>query len=224
MAKEQCDRIETVLPADIETRSMAIIASELGDTSHLSDEEKHIVMRVIHTTADFDYLHNLRFSPDGVTAGLHALREGAIIVTDTQMALAGINKPALRALGCEGYCFMDDPEAARMAHENGTTRAVASMDIAARRFADRPLIFAIGNAPTALLRLRELTDSGTLSPALIIGTPVGFVNVVPAKERIMASSVPFIVAAGRKGGSTVATAICNALLYMLYDRSTGKCF
>lgn len=214
-------QFQTILPADIERRSMEIIESELGDTSHLSAAQKAIVKRVIHTTADFDYLQNLTFSPNAVEHGLAALRDGAVIVTDTQMALSGISKPALHALGCEARCFMSDSETARMAKEHGTTRAVASMDRAAQAFPQRQVIFAIGNAPTALIRLRELTDMGQLSPALVIGTPVGFVNVVPSKELIMESYVPCIVAAGRKGGSNVAAAICNALLYMLYDRESG---
>ncbi len=222
MKQMKADAMEIILPADIERRSMEIIESELGDTSHLSEAQKAIVKRVIHTTADFDYLQNLTFSPNAVEHGLAALRDGAVIVTDTQMALSGISKPALKALGCEAHCFMSDPETARMARERGTTRAMVSIDRAAEAFADRQVIFAIGNAPTALIRLRELMDAGRLLPALVIGTPVGFVNVVPSKELIMACDVPSIVAAGRKGGSNVAAAICNALLYMLYDRESGK--
>ena len=214
--------IETLLPDDIERRSMEIIEGELGDTSELSPLQKVIIKRVIHTTADFDYIKNLRFSDNAVELGMAALRSEAVIVTDTQMALSGISKPALKALGCNAYCFMSDPAVARIAHENRTTRAVASMDNAAELFADRRVIFAIGNAPTALIRLRELTDMGRISPALIIGVPVGFVNVVQSKELIINSGVPYIVAEGRKGGSNVAAAICNAMLYMIYDRSTGK--
>lgn len=221
MCKAKVELFENVLPADIERRSMEIIESELGDTSHLSPAQKAIVKRVIHTTADFDYLQNLKFSPNAVELGLTALRGSAVIVTDTQMALSGISKPALKALRCEAYCFMADPEVAKIAKGNGTTRAVASMDMAAARFAGRHVIFAIGNAPTALIRLRELSDEGKIAPALIIGTPVGFVNVVPSKHLIMQSDLPYIVAEGRKGGSNVAAAICNALLYRLYDRTSG---
>ena len=222
MREAKIEAFENVLPADIERRSMEIIESELGDTSHLSPSQKAIVKRVIHTTADFDYLQNLKFAPNAVELGLAALRGGAMIVTDTQMALSGISKPALQALGCEACCFMADPEVAQIAKANGTTRAVASMDRAAERFADRRVIFAVGNAPTALIRLRELFDEGKIFPALVIGTPVGFVNVVPSKQLIMQSKMPYIVAEGRKGGSNVAAAICNALLYQLYDRASGR--
>lgn len=216
-------QIENVLPEDIERRSLAIIESEWDSeaVSRLSPLQKAVVKRVIHTTADFDYLNNLKFSPNAVEQGLAALSKGAVIVTDTQMALSGISKPALKALGCEVCCFMSDPDTAQRAKQHGTTRAVASMDTAAEQLADRNVIFAIGNAPTALIRLYELMSEGRLSPALIIGTPVGFVNVVQSKELIMASDVPYIVAEGRKGGSNVAAAICNAMLYQLYDRTTG---
>jgi len=148
-----------------------------------------------------------------VEKGLEALRKGAVIVTDTNMALAGINKKALAANGCEAACFMADEDVAMKAAEFGITRAMVSMDKAVGL--ERQLIFAIGNAPTALIRLRELIDEGKVVPSLVIGVPVGFVNVVESKELIMEADVPYIVAKGRKGGSTVAAAICNALLYML---------
>ncbi len=140
-----------------------------------------------------------------------------IIVTDTNMALAGINKAALSRLGCEAVCFMADSEVAAEAAARGATRAAVSMEKAARM--QGRLIFAIGNAPTALLRLRQLIDEGAVRPELVIGVPVGFVNVVDAKEEIMNAGVPYIVARGRKGGSTVAAAICNALLYMAEDKT-----
>ena len=144
---------------------------------------------------------------------MEALRRGADIVTDTQMAKSGINKRVLGALGGEVHCFMSDPDVAEAARLNHTTRAVACMDKAARL--NKPLIFAIGNAPTALIRLAELVEEGKLSPELIIGVPVGFVNVVASKELILETPVPAIVARGRKGGSNVAAAICNAILYQL---------
>ena len=147
---------------------------------------------------------------------MKAIKEGACIVTDTQMAKAGINKRALARYGGEVYCFMSDEDVAATAKANGTTRATASMDKAAQL--DKPLIFAIGNAPTALVRLYELIEEGKLNPALIIGVPVGFVNVVQSKELIMKADVPYIVARGRKGGSNIAACICNALLYMIDDR------
>lgn len=210
--------LENIRPEDIEKRSMEMIESELGDTSHLTPAEKLVVKRVIHTTADFDYLENLKFSQDAVTKGLEALKKGAVIVTDTNMAMSGISKPATKALGCEIKCFMADEDVADSAKENGCTRAVASMDKAAKMYGNENVIFAIGNAPTALIRLYELIQEKKLSPSLIIGCPVGFVNILYSKELIMKSSVPFIVADGRKGGSNVAAAICNALLYQVYER------
>lgn len=211
-------KIEHVEPADIEKRSMEIIESEIGDTSHLTPEEKLVVKRAIHTTADFDYLENLKFSPRAVELGMEAMKRGAVIITDTHMAEAGISKPAIKALGCELHCFMSDPDVVSKAKESGSTRASVSMEKAARLFSDRPLIFVIGNAPTALIRLSELIEEGTLHPELIIGAPVGFVNIIVSKEMIMQEPVPYIVAAGRKGGSNVAAALCNALLYQVYER------
>ena len=204
--------LEKVLPRDIENRSFEIITQELGDTPLIPGTEL-IVKRCIHTSADFDYAKNLRFSEGAVEKALDALKNGASIVTDTQMAKAGINKKALARLGGEVYCFMSDEDVAATAREHGTTRATASMDKAAAL--KKPLIFAIGNAPTALVRLYELMEEGSLRPELIIGAPVGFVNVVQSKELIMETDVPYIVAAGRKGGSNIAACICNALLYML---------
>ena len=204
--------LENVLPREIEARSFEIITQELGDTPLIPGTEL-IVKRCIHTSADFEYAKNLRFSEGVVEKALKAIQNGASIVTDTQMARAGINKKALARYGGEVYCFMSDEDVARKAKENGTTRATASMDKAASL--GIPLIFAIGNAPTALVRLYELIEEKKLSPELIIGVPVGFVNVVASKELIMETETPYIVAAGRKGGSNIAACICNALLYML---------
>lgn len=207
--------LEQVRPADIEKRSFEIITEELGDRVLLPGTEP-IVKRCIHTSADFDYADNLCFSPDAVEKALEAIKEGACIVTDTQMAKSGINKRALARYGGEVFCFMSDEDVAEAARKNGTTRAVASMDKAAAM--DRKMIFAIGNAPTALVRLYELIGNGTLDPELIIGVPVGFVNVVQSKELIMGAGVPYIVARGRKGGSNIAACIVNALLYMIDNR------
>ena len=193
--------LENVKPMEIEKRSFEIITEELGDKQLLPGTEL-IVKRCIHTSADFD--------------AMKAIKEGACIVTDTQMAKAGINKRALARYGGEVYCFMSDEDVAKIAKENGTTRATASMDKAATL--DKKLIFAIGNAPTALVRLYELIEDGKLNPELIIGVPVGFVNVVQSKELIMDSGAPYIVARGRKGGSNIAACICNALLYMIDNR------
>ena len=204
--------IEFVKPMDIEKRSFEIITELLGDTP-MDPENAPVIKRVIHTTADFDYADNLCFSPRAAAEGIAALREGCDIVTDTQMARAGINKTILARLGGEVRCFMSDPDVAEEAKERGVTRAAVSMERAARL--EKPCIFAIGNAPTALLALYDLIQSGAVAPRLIIGVPVGFVNVVESKERIMTAGAPYIVARGRKGGSNVAAAICNALLYQI---------
>ena len=198
-------------PMEIEKKSMEIIENNLP--AGIPEENKAVVKRVIHCTADFDYAENLTFSKDAVKKALEALRRGCHIVTDTQMALSGINKAVAAKLGCTVHCFMSDPDVANQAQERGCTRAVVSMEKAAKL--KKPLIFAIGNAPTALLRLRELIDSGNVAPELVIGVPVGFVNIIESKESIMETSVPFIVARGRKGGSNVAAAIVNALMYQI---------
>ena len=203
------------LPADIERTSLSIITAELNELGLTPPPENAaVVKRVIHTTADFDYAKNLRFTAGAVAAGIAALRSGTPIVTDTNMALAGITKPGLAKLGGSALCYMADPEVAQIAKETGTTRAVASMHRAAAEHPDA--IFAVGNAPTALLTIADEIESG-LRPALVIGVPVGFVNVVESKERLFsvceAHGVPCIAAMGRKGGSTIAAAICNALVY-----------
>lgn len=207
--------LENVKPMDIEKRSFEIITEELGDTKLIPGTEM-IVKRCIHTSADFDYAKNLCFSEDAVEKAIAAINEGACIVTDTQMAKSGINKRALARYGGEVYCFMSDEDVALAAKINGSTRAAACMDKAAAL--DKKLIFAIGNAPTALVRLYELINDGKINPELIIGVPVGFVNVVQSKELIMETKVPYIVAKGRKGGSNIAACICNALLYMIDNK------
>ena len=206
--------LEQVLPQDIEARSFALIEAELPHP--LPPDLAPIIKRVIHTTADFDYADTLCFSPGAIEKAQAALKQGAVIVTDTNMALAGINKAALEALNCTAQCFMADPEVAKAAREQGTTRAAAAVDKAAKLCG--PVIFAVGNAPTALIRLCEHIQKGTVDPALVIGVPVGFVNVIQAKECVMETNAPYIVARGRKGGSTVAAAIVNALLYQLTRR------
>lgn len=203
--------IETLLPQDIEKKSFEIIGQELN--VKLDEELEPIIKRVIHTTADFDYVDNLCFSEDVVEKALKAIREGADIITDTNMAKAGINKAKLAGFGGQVHCFMADEDVAEEAKANGTTRAVASMNKALTL--NKKLIFAIGNAPTALIRLYELIMEEKIKPELIIGVPVGFVNVVESKELIMKADIPYIVARGRKGGSNVAACICNALLYQM---------
>lgn len=204
--------IENIKPMDIEKRSFEIITGILGDRQ-LDPENELVIKRAIHTTADFDYVDNLVFSEHAVLKGIEALRGGCDIVTDTQMAKSGINKTILGKLGGEVHCFMPDHDVAQEASDRGVTRAIISMERAAKL--PKRCIFAIGNAPTALICMRELMDAGKLSPALVIGVPVGFVNVVESKELIIESGVPHIVARGRKGGSNVAAAICNAMLYQI---------
>ena len=210
---------EHVKPMDIEKRSMEIISQELEEMGiQLPADKEHIIKRVIHTSADFDYASTLTFSENAIESAREALLQGASIITDTKMAWSGINKRALENLGGQAYNFITDEDVVAMAKAQGCTRSAASIDKAASL--SGPLIFAVGNAPTALICLHELIAEGKLAPALIIGVPVGFVNVVQAKELIMESGVPYIVARGRKGGSNVAAAICNALLYDL-DSSRG---
>lgn len=206
---------EFIAPNEIEKRSFAIITEELGERTFPAGVSE-VVKRVIHTTADFDYAENLVFSEAVIERAKEALRAGATIITDTNMALAGISKPALAKLGCQAVCYMADPEVAAEAKARGVTRAVVSMERAAAT--PGAVIFAIGNAPTALIRLHDLIGEGKISPALVIGAPVGFVNVVEAKELFIGGETPHIIARGRKGGSNVAAAIVNALLYQLIKR------
>lgn len=205
-------KIEYVLPSEIEKRSFEIIAMELEKRGISLDEtQKDITMRVIHTTADFDYASTLCFSKNAVQVARTLIKNGADIVTDTNMAKAGINKKILSEFGGEAHCFMADDDVAEKARQEHVTRAAVSMEKAAG--IKKPLIFAVGNAPTALIELFKMTKENRLKPDFIIGVPVGFVNVEAAKELILGSEVPFIVNRGRKGGSSVAAAICNALLY-----------
>ena len=205
--------LEQIKPMDIERRSFEIITELLGDRK-LDPENELVIKRAIHTSADFDYADNLVFSAHAVSQGIEALRAGCDIVTDTQMAKAGINKTILGSLGGEVHCFMADPDVADEAKSRGVTRALVSMEKAAKL--QKPCIFAIGNAPTALVSIEHLMEEGKLSPALIIGVPVGFVNVVESKELIIEKALaPYIIARGRKGGSNIAAAICNAMLYQI---------
>lgn len=202
-------------PAEIEKKSFEIITKELGDRTFPAGQDE-VVKRVIHTSADFEYADNLVFSSDAIERAKGGLRAGATVITDTNMALAGISKPTLAKFGGSAKCFMADEDVAREAGERGVTRAVVSMERAARL--EGPVIFAIGNAPTALIRLHELIAEGQIAPALVIGVPVGFVNVTESKELFLEGKTPYIIARGRKGGSNVAAAIVNALLYQLHTR------
>ena len=207
--------IQIIRPQEIEARSMAIIQEELERLGELPPADRlPVIKRVIHTTADFDYRENLWFSDGAVQAGIQALRDGAWVVTDTNLARAGVNRSALERLGGRALCFMAQEEIAQAAKERGETRAALSMEAAAALDAGgAPLILAVGNAPTALIRAVELMGEGKLSPALLVAAPVGFVNVLESKGMAETAPCPRIIARGRKGGSTVAAAILNALLY-----------
>ena len=206
---------EILKPMDIEKRSFEIISSELGETD-LNEKELLVLKRVIHTTADFDYKKNLVFKNNPVEKGIEALKNGCVIVTDTNMALAGINKPSLKKGENSAVCYIGDEDVALAAKEKGVTRAQIAVEKAARL--NEPVIFAIGNAPTALIKIDELINKGELNPILIIACPVGFVNVVESKELILNHNIPSITALGRKGGSNVAAAIVNAMIYQAFPR------
>ena len=202
-------------PGQIERGSMEIIRAELRERGiTFPPENEAVILRCIHASADFDYAANLRFTPDAVQKAMEALHGGTDLVTDTNMALAGISKPGLLKLGASAFCYMAKEQSAERAKAQGTTRAVAAMDWAAEQ--NPGAILAIGNAPTALLRISEQIGDG-LRPALVIAVPVGFVNVVESKEMVFAAcekaGVPCIAAMGRKGGSSIAAAIGNALIY-----------
>lgn len=208
------ESIERLLPEEIEKRSFEIISAELKQRGiDLPEEEAMITKRVIHTSADFDYTKTLSYSKDAVRVAKELILHGADIVTDTNMALSGINKKKLAQFGGQVHCFMADEEVEKIAKQRGTTRAAVSMEMASKL--TKPVIFAIGNAPTALIQLYEMMQTSDWRPAFVIGVPVGFVNVEAAKELIMETDVPYIVNRGRKGGSNVAAAICNALIYEL---------
>lgn len=210
----EVERIEHVLPEEIEKRSFEIISAELREKGiTLPKEEEMVTKRVIHTSADFEYAHTLTFSKNAVEIAKELIKSGADIVTDTNMALSGINKRVLAEFGGEAHCFMADEEVALLAKQRKVTRASVSMEKAAA--IQKPVVFAVGNAPTALIQLYEMMQTSEWRPAFIIGVPVGFVNVEAAKELILETEIPYIVNRGRKGGSNVAAAICNAILYDL---------
>ena len=212
------ENIEYVRPQDIEKRSFAIISQELEEKGIVLPKEQELVTkRAIHTSADFDYAKTMTYSDHAVEIAKRLIQNGADIVTDTNMALAGVNKKELAKYGGEAHCFMAEEEVAKIAKERGVTRATVSMEKAAQ--IEKPVIFAIGNAPTALIELYEMIKSGSYRPAFIIGVPVGFVNVEAAKDLILKTDVPYIINRGRKGGSNIAAAICNALLYELRDKN-----
>ena len=210
------ENIEYVRPQDIEKRSFAIMTKELEEKGiTIPKEQEMVTKRAIHTSADFEYAETMTYSKHAIAVAKQLIKNGADIVTDTNMALAGINKKELEKYGGMAHCFMADEDVAKIAKERGVTRATVSMEKASR--IEKPVIFAIGNAPTALIELYEMIQNGSYRPAFIIGVPVGFVNVEAAKELIIKTDVPYIINRGRKGGSNVAAAICNALLYELRE-------
>ena len=205
-------KIEYLLPTEIESKSFQIITEELKSKGiTIPEAEAPITKRVIHTSADFDYAHTMCYSNNAIEIAKDLIKNGAHIVTDTNMAMAGINKKKLATFGGQVHCFMADEDVALEAKKRQVTRATVSMERAARL--NKPVIFAIGNAPTALISLYEMMEAGQFTPEFVIGVPVGFVNVVAAKELFLNSDVPFIINKGRKGGSNIAAAICNALIY-----------
>lgn len=207
-------RLELVPPREIENRSFEIIGEELQQRGiTIPAEQESVTKRVIHTSADFEYAQTMCYSENAIAIARNLIRQGADIVTDTNMAMSGINKKMLAKFGGEVHCFMADEDVAAEAKARQITRASVCMEKASK--INKPVIFAIGNAPTALVSLYEMIQVGTYRPVFVIGVPVGFVNVEAAKELIMETDVPYIINRGRKGGSNVAAAICNALIYGL---------
>ena len=204
--------IEIVKPEDIEKRSFEIITEILGKKDFPPFHEM-IIKRVIHTTADFDFAESLKISEAAVLKAFEAIKAGCNIVTDTKMTSAGINRKSFSRFGGQILCYMDDEAIALEAKERNVTRASVCMERAA--YDSNNKIFALGNAPTAVIRLVELIKQGIVSPSLVIGVPVGFVNVVECKELLKATEVPCIISDGRKGGSNIAAAIVNAILLMM---------
>lgn len=201
-----------VAPSDIEEESFRIITNRLSEMNIVLDEtEAPVVKRVIHTTADFSFADTLEFSKDAVEKARELIRNAATIVTDTNMTLSGINKKRLERFGVRVKCFMADDDVAREAKERNITRASVCVERAS--LISGPVIYSVGNAPTALIALDEFIKSGKMEPAFIIGVPVGFVNVEYSKELFRNSDIPHIINWGNKGGSNVAAAIINALVY-----------
>lgn len=209
-------KLKRVAPAEIEKMSMEIISGEMPENS-FTPEQLNVVKRCVHTAADFDYVKNLKFTDKAISAAVQAIKDGCTIVTDTQMAYSGVNKRVLERFGSRAVCFMSDPDVAEEAKTRGETRATVSMERASA--IEGKVILAVGNAPTALVRACTLMDEGKFSPVLIIGAPVGFVNVVESKELLCSTHCEYIAATGRKGGSNIAAAICNALIYMASDNA-----
>jgi len=198
-------------PDEIERRSFAIIDTEAG-VHHFITEQWTIVRRMIHTSADFDYVHSVRIHPEAVAAGVKVIRDGGVIYTDTNMACTGIRQRDLAPYGVEVKCLMADDRIARSAVAQGVTRARAAVDAVAGKLQNA--IYVVGNAPTALLRLIELIRAGKAAPTLVVGLPVGFVNAAESKAELLHLDTPYITNVGRKGGSNVAASVVNALILL----------
>ncbi len=208
-------------PEDIESRSFSIIESEVPHPRGFEGAEWLVVRRMIHTSADFELLDLVRFHEEAVAAGVEALERGGLVVTDTEMARAGISTGRLETLGCRVACRMRDPAVAEQARSRGLTRASAAVDAALPDLDGA--VYAVGNAPTALLRLLDLIQQEACRPALVVGMPVGFVNAAESKDLLLRQArVPYITVQGRKGGSALAAAAVNQLAALaLESRSKG---
>ena len=200
---------------EIERQSFRIIEDEAGDHG-LDERQWPIVRRMIHTSADFEYIRTARFHPEAVEMGIRAVRNKEPIITDTAMAMAGIRKKMAERFGCRVECLISRADVVEAAREKDLTRAEAAVDAAVESVDNG--IFVVGNAPTALMRLMELVRLGKAAPSLILGFPVGFVNAAESKEALLSFEVPFITGIGRKGGSNIAAAVVNALLIMAEER------
>jgi precorrin-8X/cobalt-precorrin-8 methylmutase len=209
-------------PAEIEARSFAIIDQETG-AHGFPQEEWSVIRRMIHTSADFDYLKNVRLHPRALASGKQALKEGGRILTDTRMAMMGIPLRRLEPFGAKVDCLISDPRVAERAKGAGTTRAVAAIDLSIDLAVETgpPDIFVIGNAPTALFRLIQHMEAGRAAPALVVGLPVGFVNAAESKAALAKLDIPYITALGRKGGSNVAASVINAVAELCLEESGG---
>jgi precorrin-8X/cobalt-precorrin-8 methylmutase len=202
-------------PQEIEDLSFKIIEEEAGNHPFTRDEWP-IVRRMIHTSADFEYIKTVRFHPKAIQAGIKAIKSGCRIFTDTHMAKVGIRKKEIQAFGGEVNCLITDENVAKKAQAEGTTRALAAVDMVGDRINSG--IYVVGNAPTALLRLIEVIREKKASPALIIGLPVGFVNAAESKDALITLDFPYITNKGRKGGSNIAASVVNALAIMATEK------
>ena len=204
-------------PMMIENKSFEIIQGIIDeirpDYKFKNDLEEKIIKRAIHTTADFEYLDILKISETAVEKISNALKNKATIYTDTNMALSGINKRKLDALGCKYKCFVSDEEVAKLAKEKGITRSMAAVEVASKEEGKK--VFVLGNAPTALYKVIEMYNTKQLEVEAVVGVPVGFVGAEESKDELEKTDIPFIISKGRKGGSNLAAAIINAILYAM---------